>query len=184
MFTHIFNVRKIILAKVTKSFRIDEELWNQFVATCETLDRKITDVIEEIFRDFLNEAPAKPEFDYDEALKRHRNLLLELRKLRGDMDKTSGKGTFRMLRDRYDELGGKDDLSNFDEIRALMFRNPPDVGKEALVFFWDYARKYESFLELGNRLAELGKGNLPSTPTGNEIEETEVGNNESETEEK
>ena len=171
------------MTKVTKSFRIDEELWSRFVATCETLGRKITDVVEELLRGFLNEASAKPEFDCDEALKRHRNLLLELRKLRGDMDKTFGKGTFRMLRDRYDELGGKEDLSNFDEIRALMFQNPPDVGKEALVFFWDYARKYRNFMELGNRLAELGKGNLPTSPTESESEETEVESNESKTEE-
>lgn len=171
------------MSKVTKSFRVDEELWNQFVATCEALDRKITDVVEELFRDFLDEASPEPEFDYDEALKRYRNLLLELRKLRGDMDKTFGTGTFRMLRDRYDELGGKDDLSNFDEIRALMFQNPPDVGKGALVFFWDYARKYKNFLELGNRLAELGKGSLPTSPTESEIEETEVESNESKTEE-
>ena len=170
------------MSKVTKSFRIEEALWNRFVATCEALDRKITDVIEEVFRDFLNEASPKPEFDYDEALRKHRKLVLELRKLRGDMDKTFGKGTFQMLRDRYDELGGKDDLSNFDEIRALMFQNPPDVPKEALLYFWDYARKYKSFLELGNRLAELGKGNLP-TSTESEIEETEVESNESKTEE-
>ena len=172
------------MSKVTKSFRIDEALWNRFVATCEALDRKITDVVEELFRDFLNEKAPNIQMNESDALRKYQKLRLELKKMGKMFDEDFGRDTFKTLKEHYRELGGKDDLSNFNEIRALMFQNPPDVRKEGLLFFWDYARKYKSFLELGNRLSELGKGNLPSTPTGNEIEETEVGNNESETEEK
>jgi len=172
------------LSKVTKSFRIEEALWNQFAATCKALNRKITDVIEELFRDFLNEKAPNIQMNESDALRKHQKLHLELVKMRKTMYKEFGKETLDIIREHYRELGGKDDLSNFNEIRALMFQNPPDVEKEALLFFWGYARKYKSFLELGNCLAELGKGNLPSSSTGSEIEGTEVGNNESETGEK
>jgi len=170
------------LSKVTKSFRIEEALWNQFAATCKALNRRITDVIEELFRDFLNEKGPNIQMNESDALRKYQKLRLELKKMGKMFDKDFGRDTFKTLREHYRELGGKDDLSNFNEIRALMFQNPPDVPKEALLYFWDYARKYKSFLELGNRLAELGKGNLPTSTEG-EIEETEVESNESKTEE-
>ena len=152
----------------TRSARVDVNLWSQFAFHCKSIGRRISDVLEEVIRDYMKKAgPSDSKgFVFNDIFNQYRKLYSDLKKMRKAMDKEFGRNTFNIIRDHYKELGGKDDLSNFDEIRPKFFSNPLNIENrdEALLSFWNYASFYKKYLVIKNQLIELSKSsNLPIT---------------------
>jgi len=146
--------------KVTKSFRIDNTLWAEFSAYCRLQNRTISDVLEGLVKDFMKKNVTSETDNlslFEDRLRVYNKQKFELKKVGKAIVKEFGKDTFEIIRDHYRQLGGKDDLSNFDEIRPLLFKNPLDVSDEAILSFCQYASLNKKCIEIKEQLLQLGK---------------------------